>query len=233
MMRDYLSVTMPGERQVMWLAEEHPGDAARGVAPLGKASILLLGDIGVVEVLVHPKARGAGVGRALMTEVVRRARAEGFTALGAEVPGDTAGIDFYETLGFARAFTEIRSVLQLDSVDWFTLGELASGIGAGYEIEFHPGGPPEHLLAAYAAAKAEVRDDYDLGDLELRPSSYEPQRLSASLATLAARGLKLYVVVAVHEKTGEVAGLTEVVVPAQHPTRADQYDTVVVPRHRG
>ena len=30
-----------------------------------------------------------------------------------------------------------------------------------------------------------------------------------------------------------LAGLTEVVVPAQRPTRADQYDTVVVPKHRG
>jgi RimJ/RimL family protein N-acetyltransferase len=37
----------------------------------------------------------------------------------------------------------------------------------------------------------------------------------------------------VHEQTGEVAGLTEVVVPAQRPTRADQYDTIVVPTHRG
>ena len=30
-----------------------------------------------------------------------------------------------------------------------------------------------------------------------------------------------------------MAGLTEVVVPAQHPTRADQYDTIVVQDHRG
>jgi GNAT superfamily N-acetyltransferase len=233
MMRDYLAVTMPGERKVMWLAEENPGDAERGVPPLGEANILLLGGIGVIEVAVHPKARRQGVGTALLTEVVRCARAEGFTALGVEVAGGTRSVEFYESFGFSCAFTEIRSVLQLDTVDWFTLGELAAGVGAGYQIEFYPGGPPPELIDAYAAAKAEVRDDYDVGDLELRPSSYEPQRLQASLATLAARGLKLYVVVAVQEKTGDVAGLTEVVVPAQHPTRADQYDTVVVPRHRG
>jgi GNAT superfamily N-acetyltransferase len=232
-MREYLGVTMPGERKIMWLAEETPGDAERGVAPLGQANILMLGDIGVVEVIVNPKARRGGVGSALLTEVVRRANSEGFSALGVEVPGDTTAIDFYQRFGFTRVFTEVRSVLALGSVDWFSLGELAAGIGAGYRIEFHQGGPPEDLYEAYAAAKAEVRESYDLGDLELRPSSYEPQRLRASLQTLAARGLKLYVVLAVHEKTGEVAGLTEVVVPQQHPTRADQYDTVVVPRHRG
>jgi GNAT superfamily N-acetyltransferase len=127
----------------------------------------------------------------------------------------------------------VRSVLDLSSVDWFALGDLAAGVGAGYKLDFYAGGPPLDMYSAYAAAKAEVRESYDLGDLELRPSSYEPQRLQASINTLAARGLKLYVVVAVHESSGEVAGLTEVVVPQQHPTRADQYDTVVVPRHRG
>jgi GNAT superfamily N-acetyltransferase len=39
--------------------------------------------------------------------------------------------------------------------------------------------------------------------------------------------------VGIHESTGKIAGLTEVVVAAQHPSRADQYDTVVVPAHRG
>ncbi|MDI1460148.1 GNAT family N-acetyltransferase [Catellatospora sp. KI3] len=232
-MRDYLSVTMPGERKTMWLVEETAGDAARGVAPLGAGSILLLGDIGVVEILVHPKARRQQIGRALLTEQVRLAHSEGFDLLGVEVAGGTCAVDFYQAYGFTLAFTEIRSLLSLNTVDWFTLGDLAAGVGAGYQIEFYPGGPPDHLIAAYAAAKAEVRDDYELGDLELRPSSYEPQRLQASLNTLDARGLKLYVVVAVVEKTGEIAGLTEVVVPAQRPGRADQYDTVVVPRHRG
>jgi len=232
-MREYLGVTMPGERKIMWLAEENPGDAERGMPALGQANILMLGDIGVVEIIVHPKARRVGLGRALLTEVVRRANSEGFTALGVEVPGETTAIEFYEKFGFSRAFTEIRSVLNLASVDWYNLGDVAAGIGAGYTVDFYAGGPPEELYSAYAAAKAEVRESYDLGDLELRPSSYEPQRLRASIDTLAARGLKLYVVVAVHEKTGEVAGLTEVVVPQQHPTRADQYDTVVVPKHRG
>lgn len=232
-MRDYLSVNMPGERKAMWLAEETSGDAARGIPPLGEANILMLGDIGVLEIIVHPKARRLGVGRVLLTEVARCATREGFTDLGVEVPGGTSGVEFYEHFGFACAFTETRSVLDLATVDWFSLGELASRVGAGYKLDFYAGGPPPSLYPAYAAAKAEVRESYDLGDLELRPSSYEPQRLQASINTLAARGLKLYVVVAVHETSGEVAGLTEVVVPSQHPTRADQYDTVVVPRHRG
>lgn len=231
-MREYLSVTMPGERKISWIAEKNEGDLARGVPLLGFASILLLGDIGVVECIVHPEMRQHGVARALMHAVVSRAHAEGFQALGVEVPGDTPAVDFYTSLGFRKAFTEQRSVLELDTVDWYALGELANGVGAGYTLRFCPDSPPEELIEAYAAAKAEVQD-VDLGDLDLRPSSYEPDRLRASLSTLHARGLRPYIVVAVHEATGVVAGLTEVVVPEQRPTRADQYDTVVVPEHRG
>jgi hypothetical protein len=98
-------------------------------------------------------------------------------------------------------------------------------------VEFHPGGPPEDLLEAYAQAKLEAQSDED--DLELTPRSSDPQRLRESLDTLHRRGLKPYIVLAIHEATGVVAGLTEVVVPAQHPQRADQYDTIVVRDHRG
>jgi GNAT superfamily N-acetyltransferase len=231
--REYLSVTMPGERRVSWLAESNPGAAGRGEAVLGAANILLLGDIGVLEVVVHPVARRAGLGRQLLGAAVRRAYSEGFRSIGVEVIGDTPAVDFYERFGFRCAFVEIRNILNLSSVDWPRLGEMAKGVGSGYRVEYYPGGPPEELYEAYAEAKEIVRDSYEVGDLELRPSSYDPQRLRDSLTTLHARGLKPYTVVGLHEQSGKIAGLTEVVVPAQRPVRADQYDTVVVPAHRG
>ncbi len=231
--REYLAVNMPGERRVCWMAESGTHSAQPGTGVLGVSNILLLGDIGVLEIIVHPKARRTGVGRALLEAAVRRAYAEGFTSLGVEVVGGTAAQEFYEANGFRCAFVEIRNVLDLSTVDWRRLGEMASGIGSGYRLEYYPGGPPEELYDAYAEAKEIVRDSYDLGDLELRPSSYNADRLKASLATLHARGLKPYIVLGIHEASGKIAGLTEVVVPAQRPTRADQYDTVVVPAHRG
>jgi len=231
--REYLSVTMPGERRVCWLAESGPGASARGEPVLGQANVLLLGDIAVLDLVVHPKARRAGLGRELLGAAVRRAFGEGFRSMGVEVVGGTPAVDFYERYGFRCAFVEIRNVLKMSTVDWTRLGEMAGGVGSGYHVEFHAGGPPDDMYEAYAEAKEIVRDSYDVGDLELRPSSYDPDRLRASLSTLHARGLRPYIVVGVHEQTGKVAGLTEVVVPAQRPTRADQYDTVVVPEHRG
>jgi GNAT superfamily N-acetyltransferase len=228
---EYLAETMPGERRISWLAEE-PGEQGRPPKIVGHANVLLLGDIGVVELLIHPKARRAGLGREMLAQAARKTYREGFSVIGAEVVGGTPAVEFFESVGFVREYTETRSVLRLNSVDWLTLGEMARGIGAGYRIEFCPGGPPDDLLEPYARAKAELRD-IDDGDLDLRPSSYDPQRLRASLDCLHRRGMKPYIVLAIHEKTGDVAGLTEVVVPAQHPTRADQYDTIVVQDHRG
>jgi hypothetical protein len=106
----------------------------------------------------------------------------------------------------------MRNVLDLSTVDWLRLGGMAQGIGSGYRVEYYPGGPPSTCSRRTRRPRSRCADDSD-GDLDLRPSSYDPERLRASLATLNGRGLKPYIVLAMHESTGTVAGLTEVVVP--------------------
>jgi GNAT superfamily N-acetyltransferase len=228
--RDYLAETMPGERRITWVAEDDRLPEGEGQI-FAYVNILLLGDIGVLEVLVRPQLRRRGLGRQLVAMAARRAYLEGFSSIGVEAIGGTTAIPFWEALGFEREYVETRSVLNLDGVDWLALGAMASGISTGYRVEYHPGGPPEPLLEAYALAKAEAQHDDD--DLDLQPRSSDPQRLRDSLDTLHKRGLEPYIVLAIHEASGAVAGLTEVVVPAQHPERADQYDTIVVREHRG
>ncbi|MEV6344561.1 GNAT family N-acetyltransferase [Actinoplanes sp. NPDC051851] len=228
--KDYLAETMPGERRISWIAEDDRVPEGEGEI-LAHVSILLLGDIGVLEVMVRPDLRRRGLGRELIAVAARRAYLEGFSSIGVEAIGGTPAIAFYESLGFEREYVETRSVLNLETVDWPALTAMANGLGSGYRIEYHPGGPSDVLMEAYARAKAEAQHDED--DLDLTPRSSDPQRLRDSLETLHRRGLKPYIVLAIHEATGAVAGLTEVVVPAQHPERADQYDTIVVREHRG
>ena len=228
--REYMAETMPGERRICWVAEDDRLPDGKSHI-FGHVSVLLLGDIGVLEVLVHPRLRRRGLGRELVAVAARRVYLEGFSTIGVEAIGNTPAIPFYESLGFEREYAETRSVLTLSKVDWEGLSGMARGISPGYRIQFHPGGPPEELLEAYAQAKMEAQ--VDDSDLDLAPRSSEPQRLRDSLTTLHRRGLKPYIVLAIHESTGVVAGLTEVVVPAQHPERADQYDTIVVRAHQG
>ena len=227
--REYLAETVPGERRICWVAEDDR--LPEGESEIfAHVSVLLLGDIGVLEVMVRPDLRRRGLGRQLVAVAARRAYLEGFSTIGVEAIGGTPAIGFYEALGFEREYVETRSVLTLSAVDWNALTEMADGIAPGYRIEYLPGGPPDEMLEAYAQAKLEAEDDEDL---DLAPRSSDPQRLRDSLDTLHKRGLKPYIVLATHDATGVVAGLTEVVVPAQHPERADQYDTIVVRDHRG
>lgn len=232
-MREYLTETMPGERRACWLADEDPAEPAGRL--LGHGNLLLVGDIGVLEVVVHPTGRNRGVGRALVGAAARWAYGEGTASIGVEAVGGTPAVKFWESIGFRRAYVEMRGILDLSAVDWQAVGEMATAVPAGYRVEFHPGGLPASLREAYAAAKASRRDagDRDAGELELRPSSYDAQRLAESLDTLSRRGMKPYLVLAVHEESGAVAALTELVRPIQHPSRGDQYDTIVVPGHRG
>lgn len=224
-LREYLSETMPGERRIAWLADDKEGRI------IGYINILLLGDTGIVELAVHPSHRRRGIGRRLLATAAQRVYHEGVSMLKVEVIGGTPAVPFYESLGFTQQFVEMRSVLRLASVDWSALDEMVRGVAPGYRIEFYPGGPSDStVIEAYARAKASRASEEP--DSE-HPTAYEPEQLRESLTCLHRRGMKPYVVLAIHEGSGEVAGLTEVVVPAQHPTRADQYDTIVTERHRG
>ena len=225
-LRAYLTMTMPGEKRLTWLAEDDSG----GILSYGR--LLILDGLGVIELYVVPEGRRQKVGETMVNALVTRAAELGLESVAVEVVGGTPAMDFYTRLGFGRAYTEMRSLLDLTSMDWDHVTEMAEGISHGYRIEYYPVDLPDDLLPAYAEAKQVRRLDQN-GDLDLRPSSYDVERLRSSLSCLNLRGLRPYIVVAIHERSEKVAALTELVVPAQHPSRADQYDTIIVPEHNG
>ena len=147
--REYLAETMPGERRISWVAEDDRLPEGESTV-FGHVSILLIGDIGVLEVMVHPGLRRRGLGEQLVGVAARRAYLEGFSSIGVEAIGDTSAIAFYEALGFEQEYVETRSVLTLSKLDWDALARMAAGISAGYRVEYHPGGPPNELLESYA-----------------------------------------------------------------------------------
>ncbi len=227
MIRENLAVAMPGEQRIAWVVEEN-GEL------LGYAGLQLLGydtpGSAVLDAFTRPSARRRGVGRMLLTEAVRYCAARGRDSLSVEVIGGTPAVPFYEAHGFRCELVEQRNLLELATVDWDNMAEMAKRV-TGYHLEYFPGGPPDHLLTSYANAKMVIRSPNG-ADSTWRPG-FEEGRLRDSLSTLQARGLRPYVVFAIHSGSGMVAGLTELVVPAPHPYRADQYDTLVVPGHRG
>src|SRR5690606_7974630 len=222
-MTPYLTETMQGERRICWITEDSAGGPGPAPIPgrtIGHANLLIMGDIGVVEVMVHPAARHQGVGRALVGCLARRAYSEGLSSLGVEAVGGTPAVGFWESLGFRRAYVEMRNILDLSRVDWPRVEAMARSVPAGYRVEYHPGGLPPALLEPYAAAKA-VRREADGGEVELRPSSYDAKRLAESLDTLGRPGMLPYLVLAVpdRERVGSPGGGAGTLGPGRLPGR--------------
>ena len=105
--REYLAETVPGERRICWVAEDDR--LPEGESEIfAHVSILLLGDIGVLEVMVKPSLRRRGLGRELVAVAVRRAYLEGFSSIGVEAIGGTPAMPF------AMAFSAFQSTLDSD-----------------------------------------------------------------------------------------------------------------------
>ena len=222
-LRDYLTVTMPGERRLTWLAEDEAGEV------LGYGRLLMLDGLGVLELYVVPGARRRGVGPNPARHH-RRPRARGGLHLAGR--GGHRRHRGGRVLSGPRLQPRVHGDAQHPrhwppwtgptSSTWPTASSPATGSSTTRTtcpMRSCPATPRRSRSAAWTCPATST----------CAPARTTPERLRASLRCLRDRGLKPYIVVAIHERTGRVAGLTELVVPAQHPTRADQYDTTIVP----
>ena len=187
--------------------------------------------LGLADVTVHPEFRRRGVGTALTRAAVDVLATDGRRLLLAEADEGSAGEHFLRGLGMRMVQADRMSLLRLADVDWADVTAAAAAAHPGYRLERWVGPCPDHLLPAYAAAKNAMNDaPHDEADIV--DSSYTPEAIRDDEAAVALQFGEFRAGVAVHEATGEVAGLTEVYV-GKAPHRSDQGDTAVVAAHRG
>ncbi|MBA2416689.1 MAG: GNAT family N-acetyltransferase [Geodermatophilaceae bacterium] len=226
-LEERLTYPWPGCRLACWLGWDNERTRA-----LGLAWLMLPGDAnsGVAELTlaVLPGDRRSGAGRGLLREAVRLAYSMGRTTMIAAAEDGGAAADFAVAMGARPALNDVHAVLQVSPP---TDPPTAGGSG-DYELLRLRGATPPELLAALGAVH-EGMADAPVGTSTWSHQRYDGSRVAAVDSTLEARGLVQLRVLARHRPTGDIVGVTYVIVSPRSPYRSEQGDTTVLPAHRG
>jgi RimJ/RimL family protein N-acetyltransferase len=188
-----------------------------------------------IELAVHPDHRRRGHGSAAMDLAFEFAGTEDRIMVG------WFGWDGEQTRGFASSRgSEVKSVAVCRRQH---LRDLEPGLAprlfdearphaTAYELLRVPGRVSEDLLPAFLDATAAINDAPRDG-LEVEDEVFSPERNRAFEDALLASDFRIFRVLARHSGTGEVAGVTSMLVDGETPTHAHQLDTSVVGAHRG
>jgi GNAT superfamily N-acetyltransferase len=218
-----------GSRLVLWLV--------RGSAdePMATATLRLFSDgrghRADVDMTVHPAHRRMGAGSRLLATVIEAAAQAGCRSLITEVMAGTPGEGFLATRGFKPVLRLTWLRLAVDEVPE-RIRKLPGVPHPGYRLTAWPGTVPDDLAATFAAARAGMAD-MPVGGMDHGQVAWDEERVREAAAVIARRGERLLTVAAVSEADGSIAGYTELVLPADGSGLAQQYDTAVLPAHRG
>ncbi|MGF1425047.1 GNAT family N-acetyltransferase [Kitasatospora sp. LaBMicrA B282] len=186
--------------------------------------------IAQIDVMVHPGFRRRGVGTELLRAVMPAVRDSGRPTVNSDaMKAGSPGAAWAGGLGFREVNRSVVMRLVIDE----TKPELWDvPVPEGYRLARWAGSTPEKLIESYAAARQAVQDA-PLGESSIRLPTWDPARIRREERQLAEQGAEERVVVAIHQATGEIVGVTGILTYAYRPENSYQNDTSVVNAHRG
>ena len=184
-----------------------------------------------VTVQVLPEHRRRGHGSALLDAITVIGRDRGRNSLFAEArwgadergSGHTA---FAEARGFHRDLVDAHRVLDLPA----RLPEAPAR--DGYTLHTWRGPCSDEWVDQYANLLMLITQEAPSGDFDLQNEFYDAARVRTQEKTLAEQHRVMQVSVAVSPE-GVLAGHTQLVFPEADPDDVYQWDTLVLPEHRG
>jgi len=191
-------------------------------------------NLGYVIPLVGLASRRQGTGTGLVGHAAGQARAHGRGLLATEARQGSAGEAFCLALGGRPGIPEATRVLRLDTIPAGKLARLhaqAEAAAGGYSLIRWEGHVPERYLGQLARLAQAMNDaPRDAGE---DGQHWDVARVREHMDRVAAQGLRYYTVAARWDRTGELAGLTQLGIDPLRPAYGFQEVTVVAQRHRG
>jgi GNAT superfamily N-acetyltransferase len=228
----WLALGWSGDHPDAWLARDAAGDACAFY------SLTLPGrentHLGYLAPLVAPPCRRRGIGTRLIRHAAGQAHQRGRTLLASESRQGSPGEGFALALGARQGLTQVTRVLRLGSVPDGHMARLkarAQQAAAGYSLLSWEGAVPDRHLGQMAAL-VRAAGDAPRNEGE-EDQHWDPARVRESGERVAAQGLRYYTVAARHDRTGELAGMTQLGVDPMTPDCGFQELTVVARSHRG
>lgn len=228
--RAELTAPWPGTASRAWLATA--GGEAVGVGALD-LPLLDNTDNALAGVLVAPAHRGRGVGATLLARLAAEARAAGRSRLIGEahapLTGPSPGTAFAQARGAHVALLSVRRRLDVAAATACGAAVASSG---GYDLVQWTDGTPDEWLDDIARLSARMSTDAPLGELHWTPEHHDAQRVRDRDAMCASRGLRVSVTAA-RAPDGRLVAFTEIAVATSTPWHGANWDTLVLPEHRG
>lgn len=206
---------------------------------------------------VHPDYRGRGIGTALLSRVEELAVADGRTQLLWEqefprepppgepgldpvtgvgrAPADLPGASMARAHGYRLEQVDRRSVLQLP-VDPDVLDRLvaeSAAMATGYRTHTWVDEIPEQWLDGFAALETRMSVDAPHGEMDWQEETWDAERVRERVEQHAAGGNRIVVTAAENVASGQLAGMTLLLLPADDWPCVYQDDTIVLAAHRG
>lgn len=186
------------------------------------------------ELVVSAKHRRRGVGRALLRRLVDAVEGQGDDVVLMAQTTDRvpSGSVFAKRVGAEPGLDMKTNQLDLSRVDRAKVEEWAAISPRGYRLVRADGTVPPELVAPYIQASNGM-NDAPRGDLKMADWKLTEEQIRERESWFRQTGSEWWLLVAVHEATGEGAGFTEVTYDPKVSHVIWQQGTAVIDAHRG
>jgi GNAT superfamily N-acetyltransferase len=223
----------PGRRVfVHWVSWADDGRAA-GYLKLEASYLEEHRRVADVELYRDPAHRVDEVADGLLAAALEWARHDGRTSLVTYGPLSDEQDTMWVDRGLPRRYEERISRLDVSRVDpGLMAGWVQRPADDDYRLSGWVGLCPDELLSGYLDILVHMADA-PLGDLDWEVGRMTPDHFREVESAFVASGLDRRALLAVHEPSGDVVGLTETMVNGHDPVHSFQGNTVVRRDHRG